>query len=287
MYEGATLSIQLNGHIYGPIPIRCAVRQGRPVSMFLYALCLRPLLRLLEQKLPGKRIGRHTRPTSVEVYTDDITIFVTSTADFPIIKDAIHQYERVSGARLNSQKSKALAGGRWSSPETVLGIDYYPHVKILGITFWGTIEQSMNDSWVQLTGQVHTQAKKAYARDLCLAQWVRHYVHTFLLAKFWYSVQIFPAPSTYTQQLTTAITWYIWRGAIFREPVSTLQRPNKMGEWELTDIDAKCRALLTLQRGSKPGTSPDCIQIPVRNEVSQKVCIHVFLSRQYGLYNAA
>ena len=101
MYEGATSSVQINGHQYGPIPIRCAVWQGCPMSMALYALCLHPFLRLLDLKLPGVRIGRRTRPTSFVAYADDVTIFVTSAADFAIIEEAIRLYERLSGARLN------------------------------------------------------------------------------------------------------------------------------------------------------------------------------------------
>jgi len=70
------------------------------------------------------------------------------------------------------------------------------------------------------------------------------YVYTFLLSKIWYIAQILPAPNLYTQQLTTAITWYIWRGTIFRVPISTLQRPKQMGGWEMPDIEANFTALL-------------------------------------------
>jgi len=89
MYEGATSSVQINNHQYGPMPIRCAVWQGCPMSMALYALCLHPLLRLLDLKLPGIRTGRRTRSTSVVVYADDMIIFATSAADFAIIEEAI------------------------------------------------------------------------------------------------------------------------------------------------------------------------------------------------------
>jgi hypothetical protein len=58
IYEGATSSVQIYGHSYGPIPIRSAIRQGCPMSRALYTLCLHPLLKYLEQKLPGVRIGR-------------------------------------------------------------------------------------------------------------------------------------------------------------------------------------------------------------------------------------
>jgi len=185
-----------------------------------------------------------------------ITTFVTPTTDFPIIQAAIHQYEEPSGACLKTQKSKAPAVGRWSPAETVLGIEYYPRVKILGVTFWSCIEQSMNDSWTRLTGRVRMQAKNAYTRDPCLAHRVR-YTLPYVLAKIWYTAQIVPAPSRYIQQITTAVTPYILKGAICTVPVSTLQRQNNMGGRGLVDIDAKCRALLLCRmhlKGKRVGT---------------------------------
>ena len=44
MYERATASVQINGNVSRPIRIKCALRQGCPLSMQLYALCLNPLL---------------------------------------------------------------------------------------------------------------------------------------------------------------------------------------------------------------------------------------------------
>ena len=80
---------------------RCAVRQGCPMSMALYALCLHPPFRLLGLKVPGLRVGHYTRPTSVVAYADYVAIFVTSAADFAIREDAIRLYERALDARLN------------------------------------------------------------------------------------------------------------------------------------------------------------------------------------------
>ena len=62
LYDGATASIQINGMLTGRIPMQCAVRQGCPLSMVLYALCLHPLLRTLEDRLHGIRIGSRPFP---------------------------------------------------------------------------------------------------------------------------------------------------------------------------------------------------------------------------------
>jgi hypothetical protein len=71
------------------------------MSMTLFALCVDPLLRILEKKLPGINIGKRANKTVVVAYTDDVTIFVTSPTDLPIIHHAIQCYEKATGARLN------------------------------------------------------------------------------------------------------------------------------------------------------------------------------------------
>jgi len=52
------------------------------------------------------------------------------------VEDAIRQFEKASGARLNPHKSRALAIGRWSVPDNPLGIAYHPNARILGFQFW-------------------------------------------------------------------------------------------------------------------------------------------------------
>jgi len=79
--------------------------------MILYALLLHPLLRSIDDNLEGNRLGRSTRSPTVVAYADDVTILVTQPGDFAIIHEAVRCYEKATGAKLNSQKSKALPIG--------------------------------------------------------------------------------------------------------------------------------------------------------------------------------
>jgi hypothetical protein len=160
--------------------------------MVLYAFCLHPFLRFLNRKMKGIMIGNRTRPTAVAAYADDVTIFVTKAEDFAIIKEDINLFEEASGARLNPRKSKALAIGGWNNSEPIHGIEYYPSIMILVMTFWGTTRQSMNDTWTRQEGKVRMQAKKAYDRDACIAHRL-HYTSNVLLSKLWYIAQIMAA----------------------------------------------------------------------------------------------
>jgi hypothetical protein len=40
MYEGTNSSVSINGQISGPIPVRRGIRQGCPLSMTLFAMCI-------------------------------------------------------------------------------------------------------------------------------------------------------------------------------------------------------------------------------------------------------
>ena len=111
LYANITSAVKINGHISQQIPIKCSIRQGCPLSMQLYALCLDPLLKTLETIMKGSRIGRTQVTNKVIAYADDVTLLVTDPQDITRIKEAIREYEAASGARINYEKSQALAIG--------------------------------------------------------------------------------------------------------------------------------------------------------------------------------
>jgi hypothetical protein len=93
----------------------------------------------VKKRLSGVRIGPDSEPVSIVAYADDVTIFLTPTDDLSTVQEAIHQFEKASGAQLNMRKSRALPIGRWPAPDNILGVPCQRHVRILGIHFWGTL----------------------------------------------------------------------------------------------------------------------------------------------------
>jgi hypothetical protein len=110
----------------------------------------------------------------------------------------------------------------------MLGIEFHERVDILGVTFGTTIALSMKDICSNVTRAARAEARRAHPRNLCLAQRI-HYVRLWLLTKICHVAQIFPLTRMHTQQLSTICSWFIWKGATFRVPISTLQRPKLDG----------------------------------------------------------
>jgi len=214
MYSEVTASVQINDTLAGPRPIQCGVRQGYPLSMVLYALCLHPLLSTLDHSLQEPKVGRRKRCRPVLAYADDVTVFVTHPAEFVTIRQTIQCFENDTGALHYRSKSKAMALCRWTAPATELGIVFHDSIKVLGVNFGPTIPQTMKYSWIGVIHAVRAQAQKAYTRSLCFAQRVR-YVQSCLLAKISYMAQIVPLTTAHAQQITTICTWFMWQGATF------------------------------------------------------------------------
>jgi hypothetical protein len=71
MYTKAVSVVQINGHVYGLLPIECSIRQGCPLSLALFALCINPLMQCLVENLQGVRFNRGQRKAAVVAYADD------------------------------------------------------------------------------------------------------------------------------------------------------------------------------------------------------------------------
>ena len=70
-----------------------------------------------------------------------------------------------------------------------MGIPYKEEITVLGVKLKNTIKKSALASWTRVTAMVRTQARRAYSRDLNMAQRIT-YVQTNLLSKIWYTAQL-------------------------------------------------------------------------------------------------
>jgi hypothetical protein len=80
--------------------------------MILYILAMNPLLHTLQQHGRGVRILNHIESATADA--DDVTIFLDSEQEVASITRALDEYRHVSGAHINTIKSKALSTGEWS-----------------------------------------------------------------------------------------------------------------------------------------------------------------------------
>ena len=110
LYDKAASDVQINGFRSSLIQINSSIRQGCPLIMQLFALCLNQLIQTLEE-LKGIQIERGQSKTAVIAYADDVTVFLTTPNDVRKLQEILLTYEAATGAKVNMRKSRALALG--------------------------------------------------------------------------------------------------------------------------------------------------------------------------------
>ena len=172
MYHNPQAVVQVNGRRSGTIAIERSVRQGCPLSPLLYVLALEPLLRRLrdEGTSPALRgipfVGRLA--ARVSAFADDVTVFVSRLRDIEAVKEAVVEYERIAGAKVNFDKSEGLRLGAWRGSNTLPGPFRWSDgpIRILGVWFGPDLQLERN--WSEVRAKVNAQVGIWLSRRLSL-----------------------------------------------------------------------------------------------------------------------
>jgi len=128
--SSSSFSILLNGSPFGKFTPSRGLRQGDPLSPFLFILGTEVLSRLFHQQesmgqLKGICIAKSCPPINHLLFADDLIIFAKATsAEAIALSDCLHKYCCWSGQKVNSGKSSLLFSKNTSpaSISSILGI---------------------------------------------------------------------------------------------------------------------------------------------------------------------
>ncbi|KAJ4444045.1 hypothetical protein ANN_05834 [Periplaneta americana] len=221
LYRNAHSRIQINGYFTKPIPIQKSVRQGCPLSMILFTLCLEPLLRMIDRHLTlmPNPLGIPT----VQAYADDISVICRNESQLGNLVDILTLYCNATNARVNYKKSALLPLGEWNPAISIAHIPVRFEARILGIIFSPRLDDIIENNWQSTLNKLRGTLHQHLSRNLNLLQKVWH-VNTFALSKLWYLAQVLPMPDKVSQKIEQLIGYYVWRGYPFRVARPQLRR---------------------------------------------------------------
>ncbi|CAK8680067.1 unnamed protein product [Clavelina lepadiformis] len=165
LYEDSTAEIMINGHRSAEITLDRGVRQGDPLSFFLFLIATEPLTEKLSktQDIKGIQLSGRREIKNVS-YADDVTLTLKNIASVEKALDLVEKFKPASGLKLNIKKTQGLIIN--GDPPTLL----LPDIKwnkttlnLLGTTI-GII--NLNHLWQETQKQVENkieEIKKTYA----------------------------------------------------------------------------------------------------------------------------
>ncbi|CAN1141001.1 LINE-1 retrotransposable element ORF2 protein [Linum perenne] len=115
-FQASMLSVNINGTSMGYFPAKRGLRQGDPISPYLFVISMEVLNCLFERSVESKRYHLHPQCKGVSLthlsFADDFLVF--SKANREVIEEVnavLNRFHQLSGLRFNPEKSYIYTAG--------------------------------------------------------------------------------------------------------------------------------------------------------------------------------
>ena len=201
-----------NGFTTGPFTLSRGVRQGDPLSPYLFIIALETLAIKIrnDDSIKGFNIGEET--TKLSLFADDMTCFLRDKESHTSLFAILESFESCSGLRVNHEKTEIIALGSIVLHEK----DFNDHkicsiIKILGIYF-GYDEKQRNELNFR-------QTLKSIKKSLHMWKWRNlsilgkiQIIKTFAIPKLMFRASVIPVPKDLVKEVNSIFYTFIWNG---------------------------------------------------------------------------
>ena len=88
-------------------------------------------------------------------FADDIIVFVSSRLDVKAVKEAVGEYERIAGAKVNFDKSEVLRLSAWRGSDTLPGPFRWRDECIRTLGVWLGPDLQLERNWSEVHAKVN------------------------------------------------------------------------------------------------------------------------------------
>ena len=212
IYTNTQSCVFNGGKSTGYFKIERGLRQGDPLSPYLFILCIECLTHCIrnDNLVKGIRFGE----TEIKqiLYADDMTIFVEDLDSIYRLDIILENFRRISGLRINKNKTFILPLG----PSVSLRHSFpfgkqVDMVKILGIIFSLNPDVAEEMNYKEILSKIKRLLNWWKQRDLTLIGKI-HLLKTYAYSKLIYVSSLTPVPEWAFKEIDEICFDFLWRG---------------------------------------------------------------------------
>ena len=221
--KDANVRVLVNGFQTGQVPINKGVRQGDPLSLYLFLLAMEPLVATInnDTRIEGLGKGRK-RNVKCPSYADDLTLTLVGSPSVCLAFEIIERFSEATGLKLNMEKTQGMMVGSSCTDDRLPPINWQNQsIKILGFrvgnvnprTIWHDSLEGLRKQKLLINVPFQTwQAKSLLAKSK-------------LLPQITYNAHAYPLDTTTRNTIETEFLNYLTNNPTISLSMRSLQRP--------------------------------------------------------------
>ena len=236
IYAAPRACVLANGALSNVFFITRGVRQGDPLSSYLYTMSLEPFLEKIRRDRDIKGI---TLPGEIErklvTFADDLNMFLRNYKSIYRAIAISKEYGLASGSKINEPKTKLLALGTFRNLPND-GLNWVLEMRMLGIYYIANKENPGSiRNWQEVENKINkTLALFKYKKASIFGR--ASVVNTLIFPKLNYLIQSLEIPKNILKRIKIQVRQFLFEGTIRRIKDNTLIQPKLQGGINLQDI---------------------------------------------------
>ena len=236
--KNANINVLVNGFRTKKVPVNKGVRQGDPLSLYLFFLAVEPLAVTLNQHSKIEALGKgRRRNVKCPSYADDLTLTLIGSPSVCLAFEIIQRFSDATGLILNMEKTQGMMVGSSCTDDHLPSINWQnKSIKILGFeignmnlrAIWHDSLEGLKKQKLLINVPFQTwQAKSLLAKSKLLPQ-ITYNAHTY------------PLDTTSQKLIETEFLNYLINNPTISLSMRSLQRPINDGGIKFRNLITYC-----------------------------------------------
>ena len=217
-------------------PIEKGVRQGDPLSPYLFILAVELMSIQIRSDTNIKGIVCNGKEIKIVSYADDTTAFLRDENDAAYLFNRLKEFEKCSGLKVNKSKTEGfwLGSNRFSNFKP-LGIKWSSVIKILGISISYDKEQMIKMNYENRILKIKKILSMWKQRDLTIYGKIL-ILKTFALSQLLYASLVLPMPKKILNEAQAIMYNYLWNGPTYKVKKDVVTQGFEKGGCKMIDL---------------------------------------------------
>ena len=271
IYKDVRSYILNNGHFSPSFEMLRGIRQGCPLSAYLFLLVVEILA--INIRVNGKIKGIKLRSKEVKIsqLADDTTLILDSCMSIAPLKILLDKFALISGLKTNIDKTQAFLIGKHTKFKNNYGMTWSDGpINVLGISICQTSAENIKFNYESKISKIKTILNIWKQRNLSLKGKII-IINNLAASILVYPLSIIDTPDTIIEQVDKLFFDFLWANKPSKISRNTIIREIDNGGLKMIDIKSKMKSLKfswITRALAKPDSTWKLILDDILNDVS-------------------